>query len=782
MTTRTVKRGCRIGIDVGGTFTDFVLTNPATGEMIRYKEPSVPSDPSLSVRRGLPALIERAGIQPEDIELIVHGTTLLVNAIIQRRGAKVGLVVSEGHRGILEIGRMSLDNSYDFTLQKEEPLVPRNLIFESSARIRIDGTVEHRPDEKEYDALAEKLRNAGVEAVTVLLLHSYGHPETEREVADALRRRLPGIPITASAYIWPERREFERALVAIMNAYVQPIMDAYLSLLTARIAEIGIKAPVYITASNGGTLSIDTARDRPIDTVLSGPASGLVAATRVAQELGQDSIITIDIGGTSCDLAINQGADPEYATSTKVGDYPLVVPVVNVLAIGAGGGSIIWVDQQGVLKVGPNSAGADPGPVCYGKGGTQPTITDCYLLCGFIHPDHFLGGRMKLDIAGAQRALDAVGEKLGYEGKDRAMRAAEAALRVASAMMATELFKGLARRGADPSEFALMAFGGAGPTHANLVAEEAGLSAIIIPPGPATFCAMGAILTDVKRDYVRSKHLRFDDERKASTELASIFRELEQRASKWIGNEGAILGKTVYDAALDMRYSGQAFDLQVAIPDRQRLKPQPSAIVELFHREHERIYSFRDLESGIEVSTERVRVTGKIPPIRLPEVEKMRPAKPISKRHVYMGGRFRDVPVYARRDLGRDAAIIGPAIIEQEDCTIVVMPSWRAVIDRTGSIFMRADGKGSAARAGASRKKAARKATVKKTTAPKKAAAGKKAAAKRPAKVTAKARVKKSSKKAAAKARSPAKAKSAAKRTAKGAARKKSPGLKKRAA
>ena len=680
---------CRIGIDVGGTFTDFVLTNPLTGEIVRYKEPSVPSDPSLSVGRGLPVLIERAGVRPEDVELLVHGTTLLVNAIIQRRGARVGLVVSRGHRGVLEIGRMSLDNSFDFTLRKEEPLVPRNLVFETAARVRADGSVAGRPSEADLDRLASDLRAAGVEAVTVLLLNSYAFPEMEREVAQALRRRLPGVPVTESAAVWPEQREFERGLVAIMNAYVQPLMSAYLHRLESRVAEAGVKAPIYITASNGGTLSIDTARERPVDTVLSGPASGLVAATRVARSLGRAGIITVDLGGTSCDLALNQGEEPEYATSTRVGDYPLVVPVVNVRAIGAGGGSVLWVDPQGVLKVGPESAGADPGPVCYGRGGARPTVTDGYLLVGFIDPEHFLGGRMRLDGHAAREAMEALADRLGYEGGDRAVRAADAALQVASAMMANELSKGLARRGAAPGEFALMAFGGAGPTHANLLAEEAGLDTVVVPPGPATFCALGAILADVKRDYVRSRRLRFADGPPVAVELASIFRALEAGASSWIRSEGDILGEVVFDASLDMRYAGQAFDLQVAIPERLRREPDLEAITELFHREHERIYSFRDPESSVEASTERVRVTGRIPALELPPVPERGPAEPAGERRVYAGGRYLDVPVYLRRALGRDASVPGPAIIEQEDCTVWGLPGWNATVHRNGSLLIR---------------------------------------------------------------------------------------------
>ena len=681
---------CRIGIDVGGTFTDFVLANMTTGELTRYKEPSVPADPSMSVRRGLPPLIEQAGIATDDIELIVHGTTLLVNTIIQRRGAKVALVVTKGHRGILEIGRMSLENSYDFTLRKEEPLITRNLIFETTARHLADGSVIATPDAAEYDALAKSLKDQGVDGVTVLLLNSYAHPEMEASVAAALRERLPGIPVSASARIWPERREFERALVAIINAYVQPLMDDYLRLLVERIGEVGITAPIYITASNGGTLSIETARARPIDTVLSGPASGVIAATEAAKAAKRDHLITVDMGGTSCDLALTRDGEPEYATVTQVGDFPLVVPVVNVISIGAGGGSIIWVDAQGILKVGPHSAGADPGPVCYGHGGAEATITDCYLLVGYIHPDHFLGGRMKLDENAARVALEAIADKVGIEGDDKAVKAADAALRVATAMMSTELYKGLARRGEDPREYALMAFGGAGPTHGNLLAQEARLDGMIVPPAPATFCAMGAILADVKRDYVRSSHLRFTDGKAALADLARIFREIEQEASEWIAKEGDLLGEPEFAATLDMRYAGQAYDLGVAIPDELRLNPEAEGILELFHREHERIYSFRDLESGVEVTTERIRVIGRIPPVTIPDVETGTRAKAGDNRRVFNQGKYLDVPVYLRREMGRGQKVTGPAILEQRDSTVWILPDWKAEIDRIGNILITA--------------------------------------------------------------------------------------------
>jgi len=684
-----IRSRCRIGIDVGGTFTDFVLADLSTGKLTRFKQPSVPSDPSLSVERGLMPLLERAGVRPDDVELIVHGTTLLVNAIIQRRGARVGLVVSRGNRGILEIGRARLANTYDSKIRKEEALVPRDLILETSARTKADGTIIGRPETGELEGIAQRFLDAGIEAVTVLLLHSYVHPTQESEVAARLRALMPGIPITESARIWPERREFERSLVAIMNAYVHPIMDRYLTSLTQRVAELGFTAPIYITASNGGSLSINTARERPIDTILSGPASGVVAATRAAASSGHTRLMTIDMGGTSCDVAVTEGGEPDYTTLTHVGDFPLILPVVAVSAIGAGGGSIIWVDAQGIIKVGPRSAGGDPGPVCYGQGGTEPTVTDCYLVMGLLRPDRFLGGRIQLDRDAAEAALTGIAQRLGITGAHQAARAAEAALQVTTAMMSTELYKTMAQRGQDPRDFALMAFGGAGPTHGVLLAEEARLSTVVVPPAPATFCALGAILADVKRDYVRSRHLRLSDDG-AITTLRRIFSELESEANAWIRDEGDLLGKPRFMATCDMRYAGQAFDLPVEVDDTLRRAPDADALAEGLHCAHEKIYGFRDPDSGVEITAVRIRVIGQIPPIPLPEAPPHDGSalEASEWRRIFHQGRHIDVPVYVRGRLNTGQHLTGPAIVEQEDCTIWVIPDWQGKTDATGNLIL----------------------------------------------------------------------------------------------
>lgn len=678
---------CRIGIDVGGTFTDFVLADRRSDRLVRYKEPSVPHDPSLSVERGIPPLLARAGVQPSDVGLVVHGTTLALNAIIQRRGAKLGLVVSRGNRGILEIGRAQLPSAFSFLLQKEEALVPRSLVREVSARLDPRGAVVTKATGAELDAAAAAFRDAGVVAVSVALLHAYANPAFEASLADALRARLPGVAVSASAAIWPERREYERCLVALMNAYVEPLMSEYLSRLSERIAGLGIAAPVYITSNNGGTLSIETARQRPIDTILSGPASGVVAAASVARRTPHRNLITVDMGGTSADMSVVQELEPAQTTRTHVGQLPIIVPVVAVSAIGAGGGSIVRVDAQGLLKVGPQSAGADPGPVCYGRGGAQATVTDCYVAAGYVDPDRFLGGRLKLDATAARRALETVADALGFGGPDRAVRVAQAALRITSAMMASDISRDLAQKGEDLRGYALMPFGGAGPTHALHLAEEVGIGTVIVPAAPGTFCALGAILADVKRDFVASRLMSLADGTAAMDALAAEYARLEATAAGWISREGSILGATRFEATLDMRYAGQAFDLPVRVPNTLRHAPDAAVLSELFHQAHEKIYSFRDPTSLAEITAVRLRVVGSIPPVALPQLAPAGAGTPFGRRPLHLADGTHDAIAWRRDALAAGQVIEGPATIEQEDTTVVILPGWLAKVDGIGNLI-----------------------------------------------------------------------------------------------
>jgi N-methylhydantoinase A len=680
----------RIGIDVGGTFTDFVLADLTRSTLAFHKEPSVPRDPSLAVDRGIATLLETHDIDPAQIELIVHGTTLGLNAIIQRLGARMALIVSTGNRDLLELARLRLPSSYDFTVPREVPLVPRNLVFEISARMRSDGSVITPLDMAEIDELTARLREEKVNTVAVVLLNAYRESSLEAEVATALRSRLPDILVTTSGTIWPEIREYERGLVAGLNAYIQPLMTGYFDRLQSRVAARGVAAPIYITANNGGTLSLETARDRPIDTVLSGPASGVVASTKVGGAADRRKLITFDMGGTSTDIAVCQTGIPEFTTSTFVGDFPLMLPVVNVGAIGAGGGSIIWVDAQGVLKVGPLSAGADPGPVCYGRGGTEPTLTDCYVTLGILDPANFLGGRMTLDTDAARAALERVADRLGLAGDDSAIQSATAAVRVASAKMATEIVKLLATAGVDPREFALVAYGGAGPTHACLLAEEAQLTAVVVPRAPGTFCALGAILADVRRDYVRTaRHTigAVERSRNGWPAIVRILTELEAEARAWLAQEGDIVGESDIVVSFNLRYAAQAYEIEIIVPADKRETLNDAALAELFHAEHERLYGFAELATPIETAAVRLGVLGRVAPVPLPEVPANHP-RPYGQRMIWHDGEQICADLYQRVDIGKGAIVSGPAIIEQLDTTTFILPGWYAHADRLGTLHL----------------------------------------------------------------------------------------------
>ena len=683
----------RIGIDVGGTFTDFVLVDMRETRLEFHKEPSVPDDPSAAVERGMRALVETFEVSLGDVELVVHGTTIGLNAIIQRRGARMALVVSRGNRDVLELARLRLPSSYDFTAPREIPLVPRDRVFEVGARMRSDGSVDEEPGRSELEMLAARLRGAEVDAVAVMLLNAYRDGSLERAVSGALRAALPGVQVSESSAIWPEVREYERCLVAALNAYIQPLMTGYLDRLEARVEGQGVAAPIYITANNGGTLSVATARERPIETVLSGPASGVVASTRVGEVANQPRLITFDMGGTSTDISLCQAGVPEFTASTEVGDFPLMMPVVNVSAIGAGGGSILWVDAQGLLKVGPVSVGADPGPVCYGRGGTVPAITDCYLVLGIIDAARFLDGRMALDVEAAEAALCGLAERVGFSGPDRAREVAAAALRVASAKMAAEITKLLAQAGVDPRQYSLLAYGGAGPTHANLLVREAGIRSVLIPTAPGTFCALGAVLADVRRDYVRTaQHLIgtaavLDGEPDGWPAIAAMLEALEDEAGAWVSHEGALVGTHDFVVSFNLRYPSQAYELTVIVPSDLRSGLDGGTVARLFHEEHHRRYGFSDPATPVQTTTIRLGVIGKVAPVDLPDAVPGR-AEPRGRRSIWFEGERIPVDVFARAEVGAGAVVHGPAIIEQADTTTFLLPGWEARADRLGTLSL----------------------------------------------------------------------------------------------
>jgi N-methylhydantoinase A len=672
----------RIGIDVGGTFTDFVLFAPGRGSLVHHKQPSTPDDPSLAVAEGLRALLQKADLGADRIGLLIHGTTIGLNAVIQRRVARVALVVTRGFRDVLEIGRSRMPSSFDFHASKESPLVPRDHVVEIAARLNRHGEPTQSPDDAELAEAASALRALAPDAVALMLINGYANPRFEGALAERLSTALEGVPVSSASVIWPEIREFERTLVACMNAGIQPLMQGYFDRLQDRLARDGVTAPIFVTGSNGGSLSVATARLRPVETLLSGPASGVMAASRLAGEAGLARIISFDMGGTSSDIAVSTDGEPEFATRTEIGGLPLVLPVVAVSAIGAGGGSVLRVDAQGMLKVGPQSAGADPGPVAYGRGGTRATVTDCYLVTGLIDPDRFLGGRLRLDHVAAERALAEIAAQLGLTGPDAAAQAAWGALRVATSGMVTELFKTMASRGLNPAEFALLPFGGAGPTHANLLAEEAEILRILVPGPAATFCALGAVAADLRRDFVRSLRRRLNPS--SAAELAALFSSLNDEARLWLAGEGDLARSVEFQYAVDMRYSGQAYELRVGLPHGAA---GPADIAEAFHAAHERLYGFRDLQAPVELSTARLAIIGRVAPVALPRLARaIGSPVPGGRRRVFLGDGWIDAAVFDRAGLGAGHRIMGPAIIEQDDTTTPVLPGWAAHVDDHGNL------------------------------------------------------------------------------------------------
>lgn len=676
-------RRYRIGVDVGGTFTDFVMAERVAQRLVFHKEPSVPNDPARAIARGIAHLLEVEDAKADQIEVITHGTTIGLNSIIQERGCRVALVVSRGNRDVMELARGRLPSSYNFKVGREKALVGRRDVFEIDARSLSDGSVLKDVSESELNEIAATLAERGYNAVAVMLLNSYVDPALEHRVADGLARRLDMVPVTASSSLWPEVKEYERALVAVLNAYIHPLMSEYFDRLSQYLAELNISAALYVTSNNGGTMSIATARERPVDTILSGPASGVSAASRIGRAEGH--MLTFDMGGTSSDVSSILNGDLEIAQNSMVGEYPLILPVVSVSAVGAGGGSIAWRDPQGVLKVGPRSAGASPGPVSYGRGGTEVTITDAMLSMGILHPDRFLEGRMPLDKSAVDIKLEELGQGLGLGD---AAEVGRAICRVATVKMATEISKLLAKSGIDPKECTLAAFGGAGPTTALMLAEEAGIARVLVPSSPGTFCALGALIADVQRNFVRPCRMLLKAPGEGLHRITGLVDELREEATEWIDCEGDLVLERTFRAMADLRYPGQSFEFGIPITVAADGDVDLDKVIAGFHAEHERVYGFREDLSGVEIVNVRMTVVGKLAPVSVSN-----PAEPDTvvtepeTRRVLLDV-WRDVPVVQRRTLGMSTTLSGPLIIEQADTTTLVMPDWEVASDAAGNLWV----------------------------------------------------------------------------------------------
>jgi N-methylhydantoinase A len=676
----------RLGIDIGGTFTDFSLLNEGTGEITVLKTPSVPAKPEEAIFEGIRQLLAAGGIAPAGIAYHIHGTTLAVNTIIQRRGARSALLVTSGFRDVLNIGRHRIPDVFNFFSELPVPLLPRSRVFEIPERCRGDGSVIAPLDEAAVRRAGERLVEQKVEAVAVCFLHSYRNPAHEQRAREILRAVAPEIYVSLSSEIWPQMREYERGLAAVMNAYVGHKMERYFTGLEAGIRDLGIRAPVLSTKSNGGVMPAAEAGRRPVETLLSGPAAGVIGAAFVGKAAGFERLITFDMGGTSADVAVIEGS-PRYSTESHVGDFPVIMPAVDVTSIGAGGGSIAWTDASGVLKVGPDSAGASPGPACYGLGGRDATVTDAYVCLGVIDPTKFLGGRVPLDPGLAEEALTTLGRRIGLSVRETA----EAILRVATSQMYSALVPLLARKGISYEEFTLLAFGGGGPSHAFMLARDVGIGRILVPPHPGVLCAAGSLAADVRKDLVSTVHAALAGPGTAGVvgQMRQALERLAQEGNAWLAAQGLSFVEQSIEWTADMRYVGQSFELTIALAPEDFADPEGTLIKRRFHRAYEQVYGYQDENAALEVLDVRVTAIGHSPKPPLAQLRQAgsRKAPAARRREIFLDGRSWPAAVYAREELFPGIEFRGPAIVEQYDTTVFVTPGFTGSVDGYGNLI-----------------------------------------------------------------------------------------------
>jgi N-methylhydantoinase A len=668
-----------VGIDVGGTFTDVTAIDEA-GAVRVAKVPSQPRDEAAAVLAGLAAL----GIDPRAVRRLVHGTTVGTNAILERRGARVALVTTAGFRDLLEIGRTKRNIPALFvpTFVRPRPVVPRSLRFEVIERLGPDGSVLTPVDETSLVQAMEALSATRPEAVAVCLLHAYANGAHERAVAEALRGRFPGVPVCTSAEVVPEYREFERFSTTVLNAYLQPLLDRYLGNLEKRLLESGYAYGVLTVGSSGGVMTVDTARRLPIKTIFSGPAGGVSQACFTAARAGLGDLITYDMGGTSTDVCLVRDGRPSTTTDNLIGAFPVKVPQIDLRAVGAGGGSIAWLDVDGSLRVGPQSAGARPGPAAYGLGGTAPTVTDANVVLGRMGTDRPLGGAIRVAPAPARAAVAALGAALGGLTPEAT---AEGIVRIAVARMTSSIREISIERGHDPRDFTLLAFGGAGPMHAIPIAEELGIPRVVVPPHPGNFSALGLLAVDVKHDDVRTRVHALAD---AAAVIAALVAEMEAVAATRLEADGFPPAARRLERSLDLRYAGQAFELNVPLPPGP---PAPAALAADFHARHLATYGHSDPGGVVELVNVRLAAygvgpEGGIAALARPATGAAPAPATLEPRAVWFGGRSLATPVHVRERLDPGARVEGPAIVEESGATTVVFPGWRAAVDPWGNL------------------------------------------------------------------------------------------------
>lgn len=666
-----------IGVDVGGTFTDAVYYDDQSGELTWSKAPSTPHAPAA----GVLAAMDRSGIDLATADRFVHGVTIGTNAILERRGAPVWVITTRGFRDTLEIARTNRTVLYDIKTLKPVSMVPRQQVLEVDERVLADGSVMRPLDVDAVHTIAARLRNEPPAALAVCFLHSYINASHEEAAAEILRAALPEWFVCHSAEILPEMREYERFNTAVLNAYIGPLTARYLGELSRSMRGRGYRGAVHLMASSGGIETAERAARFPVHTVLSGPAGGVAAAIHLGALVGLRNLITYDMGGTSTDVCLIEDLNVPVTSEQFIDGLPVRTPQIEINSVGAGGGSIAWVDTGKILKVGPRSAGAVPGPACYGKGGTEPTVTDANLAIGRLAPSLKLAGTVPLDESLAHQAVSRIVEV--FDSLD-VPRAAEGIIRIAIARMVSAIKEISVSKGYDPRDFALVAFGGAGPMHAALIAEELEISKVLIPLRPGNFCAFGALISDVRHDHLRTHRVAVanDDLRG----LEGAFLQIEEIARRAMTEEGLPDTDVSLHRSAGMRYLGQSWDLIVRIPNHVASAAELSS---LFHAAHEKRYGYRAADP-IEIVSLRVSAIGRVakPALGAWTVTGALADAQHDARHVWFAGKPFKVPVYARDRLPKASRFVGPAIIEEMGAVTVVPPDWRGEVGRLGELLL----------------------------------------------------------------------------------------------
>lgn len=673
----------RIGVDIGGTFVDFCAFNAGSGELKTLKVLTTPNDPGAEIATGLSLLESRHAIRPSDISGFVHGTTVGINTVIQRRGASLGLITTAGFEDVLELARLQMPDMYSLFCSRPEQLIPRDRIFGIRERTLSDGSVSVPLDEEGLRAAVRQAKAKGCEGVVIAFLNSYRNQANEIAARTLVAKAAPDLFVFSSAAVWPVVREYERMTTAILNAYVHPRVSGYLAALERRLGERGVPARAMITKSNGGIMNAALGKMDCVGMMLSGTASGVMGAAFVASEAGERNVLTLDIGGTSADVALIIDGAPQFGTGEQIGDFPLNIPSVSVTSIGDGGGSIATADSYGVLKVGPESAGSTPGPAAYGRGGTRATLTDALVVSGFLGHAPLAYSSIELDRARADAAMEPIAKATGLSLHETA----EAVVKIAVSNMFVEVNKLIARYGVDLRDFALFPFGGAGPMLGCFLAKEMGIGRVFVPRRPGVVSALGGLIADVKCDFIETV---FQPVNAAGlAEMGRAARKLREDAMRWLRDEQGYKGKANVSFSADMRYAGQSFEIDVALEEAWVEGADASAIAEAFNKRHKDIYDFADPQTEAFIVNLRLVVAGPTPKPRIEEWPRGKGrAKPVKQIDVWLEGAKRKIALYDRAALLHGQSFSGPCVVSQEDATTIVPEGYEGSIDRLGNLVL----------------------------------------------------------------------------------------------